>query len=59
MPRSNPYLTDRFTWIATSRPRRDGLPVRPLLYDPDLNPKPSWGPMHWALEMAPPRNSAT
>jgi endo-1,4-beta-xylanase len=48
-------LTDRFTWLANIHPRRDGLPVRPLPYDVNLNPKPAWEAIHQALEMAPKR----
>jgi endo-1,4-beta-xylanase len=50
-------LTDRFTWLASIHPRRDGLPVRPLPYDSDLNPKPAWEAIHQAFEAAP-RHSA-
>ncbi|MGA2077573.1 MAG: endo-1,4-beta-xylanase [Terriglobia bacterium] len=52
-------LTDRFTWLATIHPRPDGLPVRPLPYDADLNPKPSWGAIRGAFETAPPRVPTT
>lgn len=52
-------LTDRFTWLSTSHPRRDGLPVRPLLFDADLNPKLSWGALCQALQKAPLRKIAS
>jgi endo-1,4-beta-xylanase len=51
-------LTDRFTWLAKAHPRPDGLAVRPLPYDTDLNPKPSWGAIRHALEIAPRRGLA-
>jgi endo-1,4-beta-xylanase len=52
-------LTDRFTWLATIHPRPDGLPVRPLPYDADLNPKPAWGAIRQAMERAPRRALTT
>jgi len=52
-------LTDRFTWLAKIHPRPDGLPVRPLPYDADLNPKPSCGAIRQAFEKAPRRGPAT
>jgi endo-1,4-beta-xylanase len=52
-------LTDRFTWLATIHPRPDGLPVRPLPYDADLNPKPAWGAIRQAIEKAPRRAPTT
>jgi endo-1,4-beta-xylanase len=48
-------LTDRFTWLARAHPRADGLPVRPLPYDADLNPKPAWEAIRRAFEKAPQR----
>lgn len=35
-------LSDRFTWLASFRPRKDGGPVRPLPLDSSLNPTPAW-----------------
>jgi endo-1,4-beta-xylanase len=52
-------LTDRFTWLSTVHPRPDGLPVRPLPYDADLNPKPAWGAIRQAIERAPRRAPTT
>ncbi|WP_294391520.1 endo-1,4-beta-xylanase [uncultured Sphingomonas sp.] len=33
-------LSDRYTWLAGSRPRPDGTPKRPCPYDADFRPKP-------------------
>ncbi len=41
-------LSDRYTWIARSQPRPDGLPVRPLPYDPYLEPTAA----RWAVQRA-------
>jgi endo-1,4-beta-xylanase len=35
-------LSDRYTWLSRRDPRRDGLPVRPLLLDRDLRRKPAY-----------------
>lgn len=35
-------LSDKYTWIATSAPRSDGLPVRPLPLDAAFARKPAW-----------------
>jgi endo-1,4-beta-xylanase len=35
-------LGDSFTWIAGYRPRKDGLPVRPLPFDTDCQPKAAY-----------------
>ena len=35
-------LSDIHTWLSTSRPRSDGLPVRPLLYTDTMRKKPAW-----------------
>ena len=48
-------LTDRYTWLARAHPRADGLAVRPLPYDADLNPKPAWEAIRRAFEKAPQR----
>lgn len=34
-------LSDRYTWLEEDRPRADGAPRRPLLYDESLRPKPA------------------
>jgi endo-1,4-beta-xylanase len=35
-------LSDRDSWLQGFRPRKDGLPQRPLPFDADLNPKPAF-----------------
>ena len=35
-------LADSFSWIAGYRPRPDGLPVRPLPFDVNCQPKPAY-----------------
>lgn len=34
-------LSDRDSWLQNFRPRKDGLPQRPLPFDAELNPKPA------------------
>jgi endo-1,4-beta-xylanase len=48
-------LSDRSTWIAGYSPRKDGLPVRPLLFDADLQPKPAFDAVMQAFDEAPKR----
>jgi endo-1,4-beta-xylanase len=45
-------LSDRSTWISTHNPRKDGLPVRPLLYDAELQPKPAFAAVWRAFNEA-------
>ncbi len=45
-------LSDRYTWIATHNPRPDGMPVRPLPYDAEMNATPAWDAIRNALEEA-------
>jgi endo-1,4-beta-xylanase len=45
-------LSDRYTWITTHDPRPDGIPVRPLPYDAEMNPKPAWDAIRDALQEA-------
>ncbi|MFZ0962209.1 MAG: endo-1,4-beta-xylanase [Terriglobia bacterium] len=48
-------LSDRTTWLAKESPRRDSMPVRPLLYDAELQPKPAFGAVWRAFNEAPKR----
>ena len=48
-------LADRFTWIAGYRPRKDGLPVRPLPFDEGCRPKPAYFAIAKTLQAAPTR----
>lgn len=42
-------LSDRDSWLQNFRPRKDGLPQRPLPLDADLNPKPAFSALRDAL----------
>jgi endo-1,4-beta-xylanase len=46
-------LADCFTWIAGYRPRKDGLPVRPLPFDANCEPKAAYYAIAQTLEAAP------
>ena len=35
-------LSDRLTWLSAQAPRKDGLPVRVLPLDDQLQRKPAW-----------------
>lgn len=43
-------LSDRATWLSTQAPRADGLPVRPLPLDAQLQRKPAWSAVVAALQ---------
>jgi endo-1,4-beta-xylanase len=45
-------LSDSFSWIAGYRPRKDGLPVRPLPFDVNCQPKPAYYAIAATLESA-------
>ena len=42
-------LSDRDSWLQGFRPRKDGLPQRPLPFDADLNPKPAFFALREAI----------
>ncbi|MBW4651546.1 MAG: endo-1,4-beta-xylanase [Kaiparowitsia implicata GSE-PSE-MK54-09C] len=50
-------LSDRRTWLSGFRPREDGLGVRPLPLDEDLERKPAWNAIARAFDNAPPRDN--
>jgi endo-1,4-beta-xylanase len=48
-------LSDAFTWIGGYRPRTDGLPVRPLPFDGNLQPKAAYYAIAQTFHSAPHR----
>lgn len=48
-------LSDRYSWLAGEKPRRDGLSVRPLPFDQNQNAKLAWNAIARAIAQAPPR----
>jgi endo-1,4-beta-xylanase len=48
-------LSDHSTWLAKDGRRQDGLPVRPLLFDADSQPKPAFDAVMRAFNEAPKR----
>jgi endo-1,4-beta-xylanase len=49
-------LADCFTWLAGYRPRKDGLPVRPLPFDANCQPKAAYYAIAQTLAAAPLRS---
>src|SRR6266851_1014063 len=45
-------LSDRDSWLQGFRPRKDGLPQRPLPFDADLYPKPAFAALRDAFAVA-------
>ncbi len=45
-------LSDRDSWLQGFRPRKDGVPQRPLPFDADLHPKPAFTALRDALSVA-------
>ena len=48
-------LSDRYTWLSWFAPREDGMPVRPLPLDRQLNRKSAWSAIYQAFKEAPKR----
>ena len=46
-------LSDRYTWLSEFAPRQDGLPVRPLPLDKNMNRKLAWNAIARAFDQAP------
>jgi len=46
-------LCDRDSWLQSFRPRKDGLPQRPLPFDAQLNPKPAFFALRDSLVSKP------
>jgi len=48
-------LSDRYTWLANNRPRKDKMPVRPLPFDATMKRKLAWNAIARAFDKAPKR----
>jgi endo-1,4-beta-xylanase len=46
-------FSDRDSWLNGFRPRKDGVPQRPLPFDDDLQPKPAFTALHDAIAARP------
>ena len=46
-------ISDRYTWISSYAPRKDGSPVRPLPFDTQLKRKLAWNAIARAFDKAP------
>jgi endo-1,4-beta-xylanase len=51
-------LSDRYTWLQEDYPREDGAPRRPLPFDEELTPKPSFTALASSLQQLPLRDAA-
>jgi endo-1,4-beta-xylanase len=49
-------LSDRYTWLSTQEPRADGLSVRPLPLDENMNRKLAWNAVARAIDACPHRD---
>ncbi|WP_104545744.1 endo-1,4-beta-xylanase [Chroococcidiopsis sp. TS-821] len=50
-------ISDRYTWLASRKPREDGARLRPLPFDAQLQPKLAWQALAGAIAQAPTRPS--
>jgi endo-1,4-beta-xylanase len=48
-------LSDRYSWLAKYKPRKDRTGVRPLPFDDDMHPTPAWASIARAFDQAPAR----
>jgi endo-1,4-beta-xylanase len=48
-------LSDRYTWLNESNPRRDRAAIRPLPFDRNFQPKLAWNAIARAFDRAPKR----
>jgi endo-1,4-beta-xylanase len=48
--------SDYFSWLSEQAPRPDGLPVRPLPLDAEMNRKLAWNAIARAIDACPPRS---
>ena len=46
-------LCNKYTWLNSRHARADGLPIRPLPYDENMNPTPVWDAIARAIDDAP------
>jgi endo-1,4-beta-xylanase len=48
-------LSNRYSWLTKYKPRKDGLPLRPLPLDENMNPNAVYSAMARAFDEAPNR----
>lgn len=48
-------LSDKYTWLSDYAPRKDGMPVRPLPLDENMNRKSAWNAIARAFDATSPR----